>query len=215
MARAAGLVLAALLFAQPPRDVPRTHADTSLPSGTIRGRVVSAATGDPLANAEVRVAGTPDRPRPDDAPATVLTDAAGRYEIPAVAGYLVVSATKAGYAEGTFGARRAGEPVIAVALMNGHNPFSDAAVVAFACDRDRRYSRSRFVAVADATPDGSFLIRALPPGDYFVAAVGKRSVADVAGEIENPEFLESLIENATRVTLGAGQRATVELRVTR
>jgi len=31
----------------------------------------------------------------------VLTDAAGRYEIPAVAGHLVVTATKAGYAAGT------------------------------------------------------------------------------------------------------------------
>jgi hypothetical protein len=119
MARAAGLVLAALLLAQSPRDVPRTHADTSLASGAIRGRVVSAATGDPLANAEVRVSGMPDRPRPDDAPATVLTDASGRYEIPAVAGHLVVTATKAGYAEGSFGARHTGEPPRAVTVANG------------------------------------------------------------------------------------------------
>jgi len=119
MARAAGLVLAAFLLAQPPRDVPRTHIDPSLASGTIRGRVVSAASGDPLANAEVRIAGAPDRPRPDDAPGTALTDASGRFEIRAVAGHLVVTATKAGYAQGAFGARRGGEPPRAVTVANG------------------------------------------------------------------------------------------------
>jgi hypothetical protein len=58
-------------------------------------------------------------------------------------------------------------------------------------------------------------VRALPPADYYVAAVDKRRTADVAGEIENPEFLESLVANATRVMLGAGRRATVALRVAR
>ena len=119
MARAAGLVLAALLLAQPPRDVPPTHADSALPGGAIRGRVVSAATGDPLANVEVHVAGTPDRPPPDDAVTTVLTDVSGRYEIAAVAGHFVVTATKAGYAQGSFGARRAGEPPRGITVANG------------------------------------------------------------------------------------------------
>jgi hypothetical protein len=56
-------------------------------------------------------------------------------------------------------------------------------------------------------------VRALPPGDYYVAAVDKRGIADVAGEIENPDFLESLVANATRVTIGAGQRVSLTLRV--
>ena len=77
------------------------------------------------------------------------------------------------------------------------------------------YSRSRFVAVTAASADASFVVRALPPADYYVAAVDKRRFADVAGEADNPEFLESLIASATRATLGAAQRATVALRVAR
>jgi len=56
MIRAVGVVLAAFLLAQPPRDVPHSRTQTGTASGVIRGRVVAAATGDPIANAEVTVA---------------------------------------------------------------------------------------------------------------------------------------------------------------
>jgi len=102
-----------------------------------------------------------------------------------------------------------------VADENGRGSFSDAAVVVFATDRERWYAMSRFIAVADASDDASFAVRALPPAEYYVAAVDKRRFTDVAGETDNPEFLESLVANATRVTLGAGARATVQLRVAR
>jgi Carboxypeptidase regulatory-like domain len=91
--------------------------------------------------------------------------------------------------------------------------FNDAGVVAFACDRELRYGRSRFVAVATASRDATFAMRGLPPADYYVAAVDRRAVADLTGEIENPEFLESLVAAATRVTLGEGQGVALTLRV--
>jgi hypothetical protein len=100
-----------------------------------------------------------------------------------------------------------------VADGNGRGSFNDAAVVVFATIRERWYATSRFIAVADASGDASFVVRALPPADYDVAAVDKRRIADVAGELENPEFLESLVANATRVTLGAGRRISLTLRV--
>jgi len=53
MVRAVAFVLATLLLAQPPRDQPRSQTHDSTASGVIRGRVVSAATGDPIANAEI------------------------------------------------------------------------------------------------------------------------------------------------------------------
>ena len=56
-------------------------------------------------------------------------------------------------------------------------------------------------------------MRALPPADYDVAAADKRRFADVAAETDNPEVLESLAATATRVTLGAGQRISLTLRV--
>lgn len=119
MARAAGLVLAALLVAQPPRDLSRAHPDLQRATSLVRGRVISAATGDPIANAEIRLGGIFDQPRPDAAPESVLTDRFGRYEIATVAGHLTVSATKAGYAEGRFGSRRGGDPSRMVTVANG------------------------------------------------------------------------------------------------
>jgi hypothetical protein len=91
--------------------------------------------------------------------------------------------------------------------------FNDAAVVVFASDGDLRYPRSRFISSADASGDATFTTHGLAPADYYVAAVDKRGFADVAGEIENPEFLESLVAAATRVTLGEGQRVSLTLRV--
>jgi hypothetical protein len=94
----------------------------------------------------------------------------------------------------------------------GGRPVADSAVVAFASDRARWYPRSRFLGRADATRDSTFSIRGLAPADYYVAVVDKRIVADVTAEIENPEFLESLVAGAARVTLSEGQRARLMLR---
>ena len=41
-------------------------------------------------------------------------------------------------------------------------------------------------------------MRGLAPADYYVAAVDKRGIVDLSGEIENPEFLESRVATATR-----------------
>ena len=90
---------------------------------------------------------------------------------------------------------------------------SDAAVVAFATDRSLWYEGSRFVGRAAAARDGTYSVTALAPGDYYVASVDTRQVVDVNGEIENPEFLESLIANATRVTVAEGARVTVALKM--
>ncbi|HMF99143.1 MAG TPA: carboxypeptidase-like regulatory domain-containing protein [Vicinamibacterales bacterium] len=103
MARAVGIVLAALVLAQPPRDQPRTQTQ---PAGTsvIRGRVLAAATHDPIRNA--RVAATGDREWPP-----VLTDAEGRFTIAGLApGEFEVTATKAGFAGGAAGAAVPGAP---------------------------------------------------------------------------------------------------------
>ena len=44
-------------------------------------------------------------------------------------------------------------------------------------------------------------------GDRFLLL----RMPDVAAETDNPEVLESLVANATRVTLGAGQRISLAL----
>jgi hypothetical protein len=88
----------------------------------------------------------------------------------------------------------------------------NVAVVAFAIDSSLRYERSRFIAAATCDREGHFRIEGLPPGDYYVAALDKREVADVYGEIGNVAFLETLVPGAQRIALVEEQRATLTLR---
>src|SRR5712691_3816112 len=89
---------AATLLSHPPRDAPPQRPAT----GTIRGRVVAEASGDPIRNARVSV--TDDYERPP-----VLSDVDGRFAFLALpAGSFTVTAGKAGFAKTTFGARAPG-----------------------------------------------------------------------------------------------------------
>ncbi len=92
-------------------------------------------------------------------------------------------------------------------------PAIDAAVVAFSADRSLWYPGSRFVGRADVRRSGAFIIPLLAPGDYRVAVVDKSRVADVSGEIEDPDFLESLLAGSTRITLTDGGRPSVALKM--
>jgi hypothetical protein len=65
--------------------------------------------------------------------------------------------------------------------------------------------------IQQAPTDGRFLVPGLLPGDYFVAVVDARDIPEVAG----PEFFEAVSAFATRTTLTAGQRTTLQLTVGR
>jgi hypothetical protein len=93
------------------------------------------------------------------------------------------------------------------------SPARDAAVVAFAINRDLWYAGSRFVGHADVYYEGTFDVSALAPGDYYVAVVENRRVLDVGAEIQNPEFLESLVAGATIVRLAEGGRVSLALKL--
>jgi protocatechuate 3,4-dioxygenase beta subunit len=86
---------------------------------------------------------------------------------------------------------------------------SDARVVAFAADQDLWYDRSRYVKMAPSDANGSFVIRDLPPGVYFVAAVDRRRASEDNGEWLNPDVLDSLTPGAGRITLSEGQKSSV------
>jgi hypothetical protein len=47
----------------------------------------------------------------------------------------------------------------------------------------------------------------VPPGDYYLAAVGAASSA----EWQDPKFLDTLVRVATRVSLGDGEKKTVDV----
>lgn len=55
---------------------------------------------------------------------------------------------------------------------------------------------------------GTFTIAGLPPGEYFVAAVA----IDAPDDPRDPKVLQKLMPNATRVTLGDGEKKTVSVR---
>ena len=86
----------------------------------------------------------------------------------------------------------------------------DWSVIAFSGDRELWYQDSRFVRRAAARSDGSFSITGLPPGEYFVAAVARRGSGD---ERQDPEFLDSIARQATRIVLTEGQKVSVSLKL--
>ena len=91
--------------------------------------------------------------------------------------------------------------------------YTDSVVAAFATDRTRWYDRSRFLAHATPDRDARFTLRGLAPGEYYVAAIDRPQAADVESELTNPEFLESLVADATRVVLVEGRTASLTLRL--
>ena len=92
-------------------------------------------------------------------------------------------------------------------------PVRDYAVLAFSIDRDTWVAGSRWVKLARSSADGGFNLRALPPGDYWVAAIDRVDALPAAADWVDAELLTLLSARATRVTLGEGQSHTLTLRV--
>jgi hypothetical protein len=92
-----------------------------------------------------------------------------------------------------------------VADRNGR-PIAESSVIGFSTDPDLWYQDSRFVRRAAPRSDGMFAISGLPPGEYFVAAVARRGFEE---ERQDPEFLDSIARQATRIVLAEGQKVAV------
>src|SRR5690606_8445227 len=52
-------------------------------------------------------------------------------------------------------------------LNDRREPTSEFAVVVFASDPDKWYSRSQYLRLSTPMQDGSFSVSGLPPGEYF------------------------------------------------
>jgi protocatechuate 3,4-dioxygenase beta subunit len=90
-------------------------------------------------------------------------------------------------------------------------PTGDFVVVAFASDRGRWGPATRYVRTAKPDQNGRFTITGLPAEDYMVAALEYMET----GEEADPDFLERVRANATRVRVDEGATKTVTLKVTR
>jgi hypothetical protein len=85
-------------------------------------------------------------------------------------------------------------------------------VVVFSTFRDRWSALSRWVKTAQPSA-GTFAVRGLPAGDYWVAAIeGRNSEFEPTAD---PGLLESLSSRAVRITLGEGQSQDLSLRLVR
>jgi hypothetical protein len=72
-------------------------------------------------------------------------------------------------------------------------------------------TNSRRFASTRVGKDGKFRITNLPAGDYFAVAIPDR----LAGDWQNPKFLESLAGEAARIRVRDGDRVTQMLKVSR
>jgi hypothetical protein len=86
-------------------------------------------------------------------------------------------------------------------------PSSDGTVLIFAVDQSKWGEDSRYIASVRPDQQGRFEHQALPPGEYYAAALAY--VAD--GEGNDPEFLDKLKDAAQRFTLTEGARETINL----
>ncbi|HXI32005.1 MAG TPA: hypothetical protein VNG89_26385 [Vicinamibacterales bacterium] len=82
----------------------------------------------------------------------------------------------------------------------------------FPADGDRHYPASRYVASTSADRQGRYRFEALPPADYYVAAANRGRV-NVARQLDDAEFLESLVAGASRVSLADGAHVSVQVKL--
>ncbi len=90
-------------------------------------------------------------------------------------------------------------------------PATDTTIVVAPTNSGLWRNGSRRIATTRPTTDGRYVIRGLPAGEYYLAAV-----TDVeAGEQFDPEFLRALVGAAVTVTMTDGGTTTQGLRVGR
>jgi hypothetical protein len=87
-------------------------------------------------------------------------------------------------------------------------PIRGHTVILFAADRTLWTPLSRRIRAVPSAPDGSFLFRTVPSGDYLIDAV-----ADVDdGEWYDPVLLERLLQSsAVKVTIADGEKKTLDV----
>jgi len=83
-----------------------------------------------------------------------------------------------------------------------------AVVIAYPTDEAMWTTAPRRMRTARAAGDGSFSIKALPAGEYYLAAVQE----DLVGEWQDPALLRALAPLARRVVLLDGEQTAVSLR---
>jgi hypothetical protein len=85
-------------------------------------------------------------------------------------------------------------------------PAPDYVVLAFATDQAFWHQGSRRLGTARPDQNGTYRLRNLPPGSYYVVALDS-----MPEEFGDPEMFERLKVDAKRATLGEGENQTLDL----
>ena len=102
-----------------------------------------------------------------------------------------------------------------VSTVAGHvsdekrRPAVDGTIVVFAVDAGKWTDGSRYVRSMRTDQGGSWLIKGLPPGDYFAIALDY--VED--GMWNDPDYLGSLQPGALKFAIGEGEAQTLSLKL--
>jgi hypothetical protein len=231
-----------LAFALPWPDIAAVHAapqnqrpgragdparDPTLPTSSIRGRVLIAGTTTPVRGAEVRARASDGREN-----RLVTSDSDGSYEVrDLLAGKWLVTVSKAGFVSQQYGQRRPLEAVKPIELRAGQRVTANLELTRGGVISGRIYDefgdpvagarvqvlRQRLSAqgrreltptgAADQTDDtGAFRVFALPPGNYYVTAVLRTGAVDTS-PIESPATAPTYYPGTT--TLAGAQRISV------
>jgi len=91
----------------------------------------------------------------------------------------------------------------------GGRPATDYYILVFSSDRRYWTPGSRRVRMTRPATDGSYSVKGLPPGEYFLAAPTDLET----GEWNDPMLLEQLVRSSARITLRDGQMTTQDFRI--
>ena len=92
---------------------------------------------------------------------------------------------------------------------SGGRAATDYYILVFSSDRNYWTPGSRRVRMTRPATDGSYAVKGLPPGEYFLAAP-----ADLeTGEWNDPVLLEQLVPSSASVTLRAGETTIQRFRI--
>src|SRR5262249_5471166 len=84
-----------------------------------------------------------------------------------------------------------------------------ASVLVFAADRQAWYPQSRFFARIVPGSDGRFRAEGLPPGEYLAIALDAVPGVRDGDQWQDPDYLETLVARAKRMTLAEGGSVTL------
>ena len=89
-------------------------------------------------------------------------------------------------------------------------PAAEHFVVVFTTDRTMWRNGQRRLRSTRPATDGTFSVRDLPPGEYYIAAL-----TDLETPWQTPDFLDQVVPASIRISIGEGQTVRQDLRLSR